>query len=485
MNFVTNKTNWLLEQSKKYGQKPAIIYGESSLSYSYLFEQSARLSAALLQKGILPGDKIAVLLKHSPEFIFTINALWLVGAIPVLINTRNTFEEIEYQTEFTDAKFLLADLSGIDKVKSIKSAGVLLINELYLSRIPENIISNFDLNNTALILFTSGSTRKPKTVVHTFNNLYQSVLLTHSFSPLSESDIWLGSLPFYHIGGFMIIIRSLISGATLTLPETTGYIDIIDALVKYNPTHVSLVSTTLKQLIDNKAIPNQNLKQLYLGGGHLDTALCSLAINNGFPIVKVYGSTETCSMVSALSTEDFSGKPESVGKPLGDTEIKIADNNGSFLESYKQGEIFIRSKSLLKEYFSDTNESNKKLTDGYYRTGDFGWLDNEGFLHIELRREDLIVTGGENVNPKEVEQFIIQLPSIIDTYVFAEPDETWGQIICAAIVTNSGITANELKEQLRNMMASFKVPKKFYFLEKIPRNDLGKVEKEELIELLK
>ncbi|MBS3944062.1 MAG: AMP-binding protein, partial [Melioribacter sp.] len=220
-------------------------------------------------------------------------------------------------------------------------------------------------------------------------------------------------------------------------------------------------------------------------GGHLDTALCSLAINKGFPVVKVYGSTETCSMVSALSTEDFSGKPESVGKPLGDTEIKIADKNGSFLESYRLGEIFVRSKSLLKKYFSDADESSKKLTDGYYRTGDFGWLDGEGFLHIKLRREDLFVTGGENVNPKEVEQFIIQLPSIIDTYVFAEPDETWGQIICAAIVTNGSITANELNEQLKNMMASFKVPKKFYFLERIPRNDLGKIEKEKLMKLLK
>ncbi len=485
MTFITNKTHWLLEQSNKYGEKPAIIYGESSLSYYYLFEQSARYSEALMQKGVIPGDKIALLLKHSPEFIFAINALWLAGAIPVLINTRNTLEEIEYQTEFTNAKFIITDLSNREKVRTIKSPGVMLINDFILSRVPENKKAGFNLNNTALILFTSGSTRKPKAVVHTFGSLYQSVLLTHSFSQLSESDIWLGSLPLYHIGGFMIIIRSLISGATLTLPYSTGYYEINEALVKYNPTHISLVSATLKQLIDNAAIPNINLKQLYLGGGHLDSALCSLAINKGFPIVKVYGSTETCSMVSALSTEDFSSKPESVGKPLGDTEINIADKNGTFLKSYMQGEIFVRSKSLLKEYFSDADESSKKLTDGYYRTGDFGWFDGEGYLHIELRREDLIVTGGENVNPKEVEQFIIQLPSIIDTYVFAEPDETWGQIICAAIVTNSGITANELKEQLKNMMASFKVPKKFYFLEKIPRNDLGKIEKEKLMKLLK
>jgi len=485
MTFITNKINWLLEQSKKYGEKPAIIYGESSLSYSYLYKQSARYSEALMQKGIMPGDKIAVLLKHSPEFIFTINALWLVGAIPVLINTRNTLDEIEYQTEFTNAKFIITDLSNREKVRTIKSPGVMLINDFNLSHFPENIKTGFDLNNAALILFTSGSTRKPKAVVHTFGSLYQSVLLTHSFSSLSESDVWLGSLPFYHIGGFMIIIRSLISGATLTLPYSTGYYEINEALLKYDPTHISLVSATLKQLIDNAAIPNQNLKKLYLGGGHLDTALCSLAINKGFPVVKVYGSTETCSMVSALSTEDFSGKPESVGKPLGDTEIKIADKNGSFLESYRLGEIFVRSKSLLKKYFSDADESSKKLTDGYYRTGDFGWLDGEGFLHIKLRREDLFVTGGENVNPKEVEQFIIQLPSIIDTYVFAEPDETWGQIICAAIVTNGSITANELNEQLKNMMASFKVPKKFYFLERIPRNDLGKIEKEKLMKLLK
>jgi O-succinylbenzoic acid--CoA ligase len=484
MISITNKINWLKEQSEYYGVKPAITFNNSSFSYSYLFGRAIEFSSALKQKGINTGDRIALLFKHSPEFIFAVNAVWSAGAIPVLLNRRNTQEEILYQTKFTKAKFILTDLSNYEKVKNLSSTPTILLNELKLSGSIENTIPNFHPSNNALILFTSGSISRPKAVVHTFESLFQSVLLTDSYSNLSDKDKWLCSLPFYHIGGFMIFIRSLLSGAELIFPESTSHIDINEALIKYNPTHISLVSATLKQLIDIEAIPNPNLKHLYVGGGHLDISLCSLAINKGFPIVKVYGSTETCSMVTALSAEEFNSKPQSVGKPLGITQIKIVDRAGQFLEPYKQGEIVVHSKSLLKEYYSDKIETGRRIANGFYYTGDFGWLDNEGYLHIELRREDLIVTGGENVNPKEIEQFLIQLPSIIDSYVFAELNDKWGQIICAAVVTDRDITEYELKDQLRNMMASFKVPKKFYFLDRIPRNELGKIEKDKLMKLL-
>lgn len=485
MSFVSNKKFWLEEQKEKYGRKTALILDDSTVSFEELYERSIKFSLSLKEHGINTDDKVALLFNHSAEFIVAINALWLSGATPVLINTRNKAEEIEHQLKFTDTKILVTDAINYSNINSLRTARVLLFSEFQTHKQFDRHITKFDPEKTALILFTSGSTSKPKAVIHTFQNLYQSTLLTHSVSSLSEENIWLASLPFYHIGGLMILTRALITGAALSVPLSTNYINIKEALVKYNPSHISLVSTTLKQLLDENVKPNSNLRFVYLGGGRLDTPLCASAIEKGFPIIKVYGSTETCSMIAALSVKDFSKKPESVGKPINNVIIKIISEDDELLPPHNPGEIIIQSNTLMKEYYSNQEETLRKLKNGFYHTGDFGWIDNDGYLYIDLRREDLIVTGGENVNPKEVEQFLIQLPSVIDTFVFAQSDDKWGQIVCAAVVSNSNITEDGLKEQLRNMMANYKVPKKIYFLDRIPRNELGKVEKQKLIESLR
>lgn len=485
MSIASNKKFWLEEQKEKFGNKTALLYNQSKLSFAELYDKCTKIASSLIHFGINPGKKVALFCNHNSEFIFALNAVWILGAVPVLINTRNTIKEIENQLQFTDTNFVITDKSNYEKANAINSTKVFQLSEqnTFKQKIATN--TQFDPNKIALILFTSGTTNKPKAVVHTFNNLYQSVLLTNSIAKLSTDDIWLASLPFYHIGGLMIIVRALVTGASAALPKSTNYIHIKEALANYNPSHVSLVSTTLKQLLDEFVFANNNLKSVFLGGGRLETQLCERAINNGFPIIKVYGSTETCSMISALSKNDFSIKPNSVGMPIDDVVIKILNEVGEFLEPYKVGEIIINSKTIIKEYYKNDEENTRKIKNGFYYTGDFGWIDKDGYLYIDIRREDLIVTGGENVNPKEVEQFLVQLPSIIDSYVFAELDEKWGQIVCAAVVVKNHISEEEIKEQLKNMMASYKVPKKIYFLDFIPRNELGKVEKQKLIESLK
>jgi O-succinylbenzoic acid--CoA ligase len=486
MIIIPNKKHWIQEQSELNGMHRAILSGDRSITYSELYEHSLIVADFLKSQGIGFGDQIAVLNNHSSEFIDTVLALWFLGAIPVPLNTRNSISEIEEQLSFVNAKFLIADKLTLQKNSNLKFNNILISEDVFGTANSKEIVEHpeFYSQNSALILFTSGSTGKPKAVVHTFESLYQSVLLTDSFSLLAAKDVWLASLPFYHIGGFMIIVRTLLTGSTLALPTSTGHKNIGNALNKYKPTHISLVSTTLKQLLDDSIKPNPNLKYVYLGGGPIDYNLYSLAIQTGFPIVKVYGSTETCAMVAALSYNSFDSKPDSVGKPIGAAEIQITNRTGMFLNAGQSGEIVVKTRSLMKEYYSDYNETNKKVNNGFYFTGDYGWLDKDGYLYIESRREDLIISGGENVNPKEVEQFLIQLPSISDAYVFAEADETWGQVICAAVVINSIISQDEIGNQLKNMMAAYKVPKKFYFIERIPRNEMGKVEKGKLKKLL-
>lgn len=486
MITISNSTHWIQEQAQALGEKTALSFSDELLTYSKLLAKSYNYANYFVSTGIKSGDKVAVLTGHRPEFVFIINALWLIGAIPLLLNSRNSIETIEQQLEFVSPGKLIIDESTVQKFSGLNIGSVLKIEEISKSGFSGNLSyqSSFILQNTSLFLFTSGSAGKPKCVVHTFESLYKSALMTDSISKLNSEDKWLASLPLYHIGGFMIFIRSILSGSTLIFPDSIDHIGIANALKKYNPTHISLVSTTQKQLLNSNIKPNPDLKTVFLGGGPLDNKLCSDAILTGFPIIKVYGSTETCSMIAALSPEDFKNKPASSGKPLGENEIKISDGNNQFIGSGRSGEIVVKSKSLFKEYYNNPEETKKRKSDGYFFTGDFGSIDDDGHLFVESRREDIVITGGENVSTREVLQFLIQLPAVKDAYVFSETDEIWGQIVCAAVVSNRNITEDGLKEQLRNMMANYKIPKKIYFLDRIPRNELGKVEKQKLINSL-
>lgn len=486
MITISNSNHWLQEQTQKLGDKTAILFKGKSITYSKLLEESYNYANYLISAGIKNGDRIAVLIGHSPEFVFIINALWLIGAIPLLLNSRNSTENIEQQLAFVNPGSLIVDESTMQKFSLLKFRSILKIEDINNSGFSDSLLnsSSFILQNTSLLLFTSGSAGKPKCVVHTFESLYQSVLLTDSISKLNSEDKWLASLPLYHIGGFMIFIRSILSGSTLIFPDSVDHKGIANALRKYQPTHFSLVSTTLKQLINDNLKPNPELKAVFLGGGPLEKKLCSDTIINGFPIIKVYGSTETCSMITALSLEDFKNKPDSSGKPLGENEIRIADGKNQFIGTFRSGEIVVKSKSLFKEYYDNPEETNNKKRDGYFFTGDFGSIDDDGYLFVESRREDIVITGGENVSTREVVQFLIQLPAVKDAYVFSEADEIWGQIICAAIVADLEVSQIELQNQLRNMMPHFKIPKKIYFVERIPRNEMGKVTSETLKELL-
>ncbi|HOI30346.1 MAG TPA: o-succinylbenzoate--CoA ligase [Melioribacteraceae bacterium] len=479
---IPGENHWLKNQAELYGGSPALICEGNVISYSELLKQSCRIAAILKLNKIEEGEPVGILLGHSKKFVKIINALWFIGALPVPLNSRNSVGENFSALNFLKSRFLITDLKGIDR-RSGNGINVIDVdgndfNDLGESNLETNSI--FDINNNSLILFTSGSTGKPKAVVHTFKSLYESVLTTDSFSGLTRDDLWLASLPFYHIGGFMILIRSLLAGSAVVIPESINFSGISEALTFYNPTHISLVSTTLKQLLDKRVSPNKKLKCVYLGGGPLDTNLCREALINGFPVIKVYGSTETCSMVCALSTEQFIDKSDSAGRPVGNNKIKIIDAGGNECPEGQSGEILIKCGSIFKEYYNNPEETGKKKIDSYYHTGDYGFTDGKGFLFVGPRKDDVIITGGENVNTKEVEQFIIQLPSVIDAFVYSEKDPAWGDIICAAVVTNKKTTSEEIRSQLKNMMASFKVPKRIYLVDKIPRNEIGKVERDKL-----
>lgn len=443
---------------------------ELKISYQNFFNQSQEFSALLSTRQIQKNDYVPILIEDPIEFIRAVISLWFIGAIPVPINTKLLDEEIIELLEDYKFKFLITDKPLSGRFLKLKLT-IIFKGEFTPQSSDKNLFIGFNVNDEAVVIFTSGSTWRPKGVVHTFSSLINSIQNGNAVLNQSENSKWLASLPFYHIGGFQIICRSLFYGCTIVIPDSLKIEDISKAIVNHNPTHLSLVSTQLERLLNNKIQPNNSLNVSLIGGGFIDDYLIIEASKFGWKPYKVYGSSETASFITAINANEISQKPDSVGKPINNVEIKIADDS----------EVLIKSESLFKKYFDDEKETSLRLINGFYHSGDLGFIDNDSYLFIEARRNDLIVTGGENVNPVEVEKVLLQIDGIIEACVFPKPDKTWGQIVAAAIVcSDKSLDEKSIKSMIKQKLAGFKIPKQIYFTERLPRTILGKLERHKI-----
>ena len=298
---------------------PVIITENKSVDAHEMTRLINNTAAKYFNSGIKPEDRVAIISENSLAYVITIYALWRINAIPIPLNIRLTEEELSKLVDFSDCAMVL---------KSEKYSN-------YLSKDPSLILSiesNEQLleyqnetneNDTAVILFTSGSSGKPKGVEISNSNLYESYLNITAEYSFTSNDRFLVSLPFYHIGGFSVITRSILSGGTLVIPSSLKNDATADSLEKYDPTVISLVPTMLKRLIEKKIRPNSSLRLAFIGGGPSDDSLVINALGLGWPFAKVYGSTETCSMVSGVDGEVLKGKPASGGKAFKNVEMKI------------------------------------------------------------------------------------------------------------------------------------------------------------------
>lgn len=469
----------------------AILKMDSSISYRDLFQKSKITAGSLSIHKIHKDDYVPLLINDQVKFIESVIALWYLGAIPVPLSTKLLDEEINSILNDYNFKFLITDSrnnfgvpfeslrhsgkenkSGVSR-KDTKSPGLTKIE------LPELISFQFDaadftiphINNEAVVIFTSGSTGRPKGVVHTFSSLINSIENGNHILNHKENDRWLASLPFYHIGGFQILCRSLYYRCSIILPQSLQINDLTKSITDFNPTHISLVSTQLEIFIHQKVKPNKSLRVSLIGGGFVDDELMFESENLGWKPFRVYGSSETASMITAISTKEIISKPQSAGKSFSNVEIKVSDDS----------EILIQSNSLFKNYLDDEKETASKLIEGFYNSGDLGFIDDDGYLFIEARRNDLIVTGGENVNPIEIEKALLQISSVKDACVFPKLNKTWGQIVaCTLVVTDPSIDIKLIKEKLKLTLAGYKIPKEYYFVDELPRTSLGKLEREKI-----
>ena len=478
--------HWILESHTESHGEFFLIGDNLCLSRTDFITKSLSAAKYLSSRNIREGDHIAIYCDNTWEYLAIVQALWFIGAVPILFHTRVVSSDLEKMINKSNSRFIITDRIDIDSIAENKFE-IIFVNHIFEFTQSFELTSSpgFNVNRKAVCLFTSGSTGKSKLVVHTFNSLKENFLQSKLLFNFSENDIWLLSLPLYHIGGFMIFVRALLSSAQLFIPKNSSQSEILSILKSKPITHCSIVPTTLQRMTAENFKPNKSIRNIFVGGGPGDANVFILAMQAGYPISKVYGSTETSSMVCALSGDFPIDKMESVGKPIGNPKILIDTSNSQKLLS--AGEILIKTNSIFTEYYNDEQATLDAFKDGYYKSGDAGYFDDEGFLYVTGRIDNIIVSGGENISSLEIEESIKSIAEVEDAVVVGIDDLIWGRAVAAAIVLKESCECDEVKirNDLKKQIAPHKIPKKIIFVKSIPQNEMGKTNYDELVKLFK
>ena len=429
-------------------QPEAIFF--SGDNYEVTFEELSYAmggrTKSLAGVGITNGLRVAIILADSRDIIEILLSCWQLGAIPVLVSSQSTPMEKDQFLESSQPHIIITNWEISEDLIPI-DVPVFPIEELsqgFGGCAPSQLHDVSKLDQTRLILFTSGSTGTPKAVQLTERNLIESATAWHEQLQFTRNDIYLNCLPMHHIGGISIFIRSFIYGfSSYQLNEFN--IDAISNLIESKHiTLISMVPTMLQRLLDNtkNKLP-QSLRGIIVSGGPSTESLMNRCITHDIPVYKSYGMTETSSGICGFWLHEYPSKYESVGLPFLKTKFQV-----------NESVLHVSGPTIMDGYFGE--EAIQSCLD----TGDFASIDEEGFIYINLRRDVQIVTGGENVNPKEVEDILLSHPQITFAKVYGEPDEEWGQMVVAEISTD--LQTNEINEWLSGKISGYKIPKVYY-----------------------
>lgn len=451
--------DWLSSRARVMPDRIALSVGSQEWTFREMDEEASRAARRLHSLGVQSGDRVATLLPNGFAASILPHAVLRLGATLAPLNTRLTRAEIEWQVEN------LAPSIVIDSENMLNGAFSDDV-DLRLSH-PEDAV--------AAIIYTSGTTGKPKGAMLTVGNFWWSAIGSALNLGTVPDDRWLACLPLFHVGGLSIVTRSAIYGIRAIVHESFDEHRVNDAIESGGASIVSVVSVMLERMLNargNTPYPS-SLRSVLLGGGPASASLLERAASLNVPVVQTYGLTETCSQLSTVSPSDAARKPGSAGKPLYPNEIRISDNE----------EIVVRGPVVMKGYYENPAATTATIVDGWLHTGDAGRIDEEGFLYVLDRRDDLIVTGGENVYPAEVESALSSHPAIEEAAVIGMPDDSWGQRVIAIVKARGAVTSADLIAHCESQLARYKIPREVRFSEKpLPRTAAGKLRRAALRE---
>ncbi|MDX2077147.1 MAG: o-succinylbenzoate--CoA ligase [bacterium] len=479
----------LLEQAQRTPHAIALYTPDTTLTYQQLADQIFANAKHLSALGIGAGDVVAILSHNTSTAVSMIFAISACGGVVLTLNTRLTGDELAYQLTLAEAKLLIIE-DGLDVPPvampiipiDVRAQHVAPLHTTHapsdtIYRVPTPIQTD---NSPAVIMFTSGTSGKPKGAMLTHDNLFANAIASHERLSMTQNDHWLCILPLYHIGGLSILIRCFMLGGCVSLLPKFDADAVHNVLCQRPITLISLVPTMLYRLLDmDTHLWQKSLRLILLGGATADAPLMRRCADLGLPVATTYGLTEASSQVCTATPDATQRKPASVGKPMPSITVRVVDEQGQNCLVGEIGEVAVRGKTVMAGYYKNPEASAKTIRDGELFTGDMGYLDADGDLWIIQRRSDLIVTGGENVYPAEIEAIVREIDGVRDVAVVGIPDAEWGQKVGCVLVADVAIVSiKEVEAFLRGKLAGYKVPRVWKFADALPLNATGKVNRD-------
>jgi O-succinylbenzoic acid--CoA ligase len=491
---MTFTPDWLRQRAHLTPDRLALIAGDARWSFRELDRRATEMALNLRARGVGEGDRVGLLLKNGAPFVVLVHALSRLGAVAVPLNTRLAPAELRWQLADARAQLLIADrpheAAARSAARDLPDLHLALADEVSDLRPPTSDLqpptpNHFLLHSPHSIVYTSGTTGRPKGAVLTFGNHWWSAVGSALNLGLRADDVWLACLPLFHVGGLAILLRSVIYGIAAVVHESFDPAAANRAIDEDGVTIVSVVSAMLERMLaerGDKPYPAA-LRCVLLGGGPAPRDVLENCARRGVPVAQTYGLTEAASQVATLAPEDARRRLGSAGKPLFPVELRI-ERDGATVGAGEVGEIVIRGPTVTPGYAGRPEAAAEVLREGWLHTGDLGYLDDEGYLYVLDRRDDLIISGGENVYPAEIEAVLHAHPAVEEAGVVGAPDQRWGRVPVACVKLRAGarLTEAELKAFCAERLARYKTPARIRFVDSLPRNAAGKLLRRALAE---
>lgn len=480
--------------------------------YMEMYPAVVRLANALTGLGVERGQRVAVMSVNSADFVMTYYACAMLGVTFVPLNYRSKDEELTYMLNVAQTATLFVSERYVHLVERIRPTLEYTKNYIAYEGAPANyldyaaLVANasedepwveIDDSDATVIIFTSGTTAMPKGVQLTYLDMTAYVTNQQPADP-DVHDKLLVSAPFFHVAGATAMMLGIWSGRTIVILPAFTPEHWLQAVSEEGATHAFVVPTMLKRIMEFPDFDTYDLstmRSITYGAAPMPYEVvrkaCDVFSPRGIGLVNAYGQTESTATLTFLDADDHDLRGDtavkerrlrSVGKPMPDVEIGIMNDGNVILANGKEGEICVRSPRVMKGYYKQEEATESAIIDGWLHTGDVGMVDEGGYLFITGRKKDLIIRGGENISPGEIEGVLTAHPAIEEAAVIGVPDNDWGEVVKAVVAFKPGMTATvaELTHYCREHLASYKTPAFFARMDELPRNALGKILKNDL-----